>query len=101
MKIIKIEPNENGGRPPIQDFAGSKIPAGYAAVACDTEVFYEFRGFVDAEFDGVSCVGMTGNQEALDAYLEEYPDVPPADPEPEMTTEAMAEAIRKGVDDVE
>lgn len=77
MDIIKMEPYKNGGRPPIQVYGGSVPPDGYAEIACDTEIFHTFRGFVTLTIEGNKVTGMEGNQAALDAYLAEYPDANP------------------------
>lgn len=79
MKIIKIEPRENGGRPNIQTWNGSKAPDGFVLIADDFDdsVFVQSRGFVNIEVEGGYCVSMMTNQAALDAYLAEYPDSDP------------------------
>ena len=41
------------------------------------------------------------NQEALDAYEADHPDLPPEEPEEPVTWGAMAAAIREGVNDVD
>ena len=77
MEIIKKDPTASGGRPPLQQWDKPEPPAGYAIVQCDTSPFYAFRGFVDITLDALDedvCIGMTGNQEALDTYLLEHPD---------------------------
>lgn len=90
MNIIQINANENGGRPPMQNWNGAP-PAGYALVpdTINTSVFYNFMGFVTLELDGSTVTAMTGNQEALDAYKASLPD--PVDPQP--TTEERVAAL--------
>lgn len=84
MKIIQKEPRANGGRPPMQSWSSITPPDGFVLVPddFDAEIFQSFRGFVHIEHDGTYLTGMTGNQDALNAYLEEFPDVEPGDPEP-------------------
>lgn len=54
--------------------------------------YIEAKGFVilDEVVDG-EVVGFTWNQEALDAYLAEHPEVP--EPEPEATIEEILNAL--------
>jgi hypothetical protein len=82
MNIIILEPNESGGRPPIQSWDGATPPEGYAEVACDTATFYMFRGFVTLTVEGGKVTAMEGNQAALNAYLALYPDPEPTEPLP-------------------
>lgn len=79
MKIIQIQSRENGGRAPIQTWGGSVAPDGYALIQDDFDisVFMASRGFVNIEVKDGYCVGMEVNQDALDAYLAEYPDPDP------------------------
>lgn len=90
MNIIQINANENGGRPPMQNWNGAP-PAGYALVpdTLDTSAFYDFMGFVTLELDGSTVTAMTGNQEALDAYKASLPE--PVEPPP--TTEERVAAL--------
>lgn len=90
MNIIQINANENGGRPPMQNWNGAP-PAGYALVpdTLDTSVFYDFMGFVTLELDGSTVTAMTGNQEALDAYKASLPE--PVEPPP--TTEERVASL--------
>lgn len=76
MLIIRIEPNENGSRPPIQEWPMRSVPDGYAVIpaAINTDVFYDSNGFVNLEVttaDGWSVVvSMTENTEAWEAWKE-------------------------------
>lgn len=90
MNIIQINANENGGRPPMQNWNGEP-PAGYALVpdTLDSSAFYDFMGFVTLELDGDTVTAMTGNQEALDAYKASLPE--PVEPPP--TTEERVAAL--------
>lgn len=82
MQIIKKEPNATGGRPGLQTWPCAQPPEGYVFVpeGFDTQIFHNFSGFVNIEHDGTYLTAMTGNQEALSAYLAEYPDVELPDP---------------------
>lgn len=95
MNIIRINANENGGRPPMQNWNGTP-PTGYALVpdTLDVSVFYECMGFVTLELDGSTVTAMTGNQEALDAYKASLPE--PVDPQP--TTEERVAALEAASD---
>lgn len=97
MYIIKTEPYENGGRPPIQTWNSANIPDGYSLIGEDNDVsvFYEYKGFVLLTFDddNKTVVGMMGNQEALEEYNNEHPDKP-VDPEP--TTQDVLDALLGG-----
>lgn len=90
MNIIQINANENGGRPPMQNWNGEP-PAGYALVpdTLDASVFGDFMGFVTLELDGGIVTAMTGNQEALDAYKASLPE--PVEPPP--TTEERVSTL--------
>lgn len=76
MLIIRIQANENGSRPPIQEWPMRSIPDGYAAIpaAVCTDVFYKSNGFVNldvSDADGWSVVvAMTKNTEAWEAWKE-------------------------------
>ena len=75
MKIIKIEPNPGGSRPPLQEWNSPVPPDGYAV--CPEEfcsVFYSTTpaGFVTIETEeqehGLTIVSMEVNEEALAAW---------------------------------
>lgn len=84
MYYIEATPNETGdyGNPMGQPFTGclklldNLLPA-----------YIEAKGFILPEVVDGEVVGFTWNQEALDAYLAEHPEVP--EPEPEATTEEL------------
>jgi len=85
MYYIEATPNETGdyGNPMGQPFTGClKLPEGLLSS------YIEAKGFVilDEVVDG-EVVSLEVNQEALDAYLAEHPEVP--EPEPEATTEEL------------
>ena len=82
MDIIKIDATARGYRPPIQSWRGATSPTGYAAVApdCDTSAMQTHKGHVDLTIEDGVVVGITGNDEAYQAYLESLP--PPVEPEP-------------------
>ena len=83
MKIIRIEANPSGSRPPIQDWSGTSLPEGYAY--CPEEfvnLFYSTTpaGFVNIEVTDGTVSNMTINQEALEAYIASLPT--PQEPTP-------------------
>jgi len=98
MYYIKARPNESGnyGNPMGQPFSGS-------AVLPDDLLtpYIEARGFVNITIENNTVISLETNQEALDAYLAEYPD-PEEEPTPEsdVTDSEMAAAILEGVNDV-
>lgn len=85
MYYIKAQANETGnhGNPVSNKQEGMvALPDGLLSA------YIEAKGFVilDEVVDG-EVVGFTLNQEALDAYNAEHPEVP--EPEPEATTEEL------------
>ena len=85
MYYINAKPNETGnhGNPVSNKQEGMvALPEGLLSA------YIEAKGFVilDEVVDG-EVVGFTWNQEALDAYLAEHPEVP--EQEPEATTEEL------------
>lgn len=71
-RIIKISANENGSRPPLQDWNYEILPNGYAW--CPDEfvsVFYSTSpaGFVNISTDGEFVVDMSVNETALNEYI--------------------------------
>ena len=83
MKIIRLEANPSGSRPPIQDWNGQELPEGYAYCPENfVELFYSTTpaGFVDIEVTDGTVSNMTINQEALDAYIASLPT--PQEPTP-------------------
>ena len=59
------------------------------------------KGFVALTVEDGAVTSLETNQEALDAYEADHPDLPPEDPEEPVTWAAMAAAIREGVNDVD
>ena len=98
MYYINPTPNESGnhGNPMGQPFEGclamdeSFLPA-----------YLEAMGFVHVTVEDGAVTSLETNQEALEAYEADHPDLPPEEPEEPVTWAAMAEAIRKGVNDVD
>ena len=85
MYYINATPRESGdyGNPMGQPFKGClKLPEGLLSA------YIEAKGFVilDEVVDG-EVVSLEVNQEALDAYIAEHPEVP--EQEPEATTEEL------------
>jgi hypothetical protein len=106
MKIIKLIANDNGSRPPLQEWTSSTLPEGYAWCPNEfVEVFYSTcpAGFVHLTVEDDTVIEMTINQEALDKYIAENPEQPEVEPEPveePITWDAMAAAIQEGVNEV-
>lgn len=98
MNIIQLTPSITGSRPPIQSWSSATPPSGYAAVAsdCDTSAMQTHKGHVDLTIEGGVVVGITGNDEAYQAYLT---SVAP-DPEVELA-EAKAARIQQSKADLE
>lgn len=103
MYYIKSEPNSFGnyGNPQSKCFENSlELPTSLL------QDYINARGFVFIIADEGTVTSVEVNQEALDAYLELYPDEDQTDPEPdpghdeENVWDEMAEAIRGGVNDV-
>lgn len=59
------------------------------------------KGFVTLTVENGAVTSLETNQEALDAYEADHPDLPPEEPEKQVTWAAMAAAIREGVNDVD
>lgn len=59
------------------------------------------KGFVTLTVENGAVTSLETNQEALDAYEADHPDLPPEDPEEPVTWAAMAAAIREGVNNVD
>ena len=59
------------------------------------------KGFVTLTVENGAVTSLETNQEALDAYEADHPDLPPEEPEEPVTWGAMAAAIREGVNDVD
>ena len=100
MFIIRIEPNANGSRPPLQAWNSKTLPEGYAYMTdAQKDIFYSTTpaGFVKItieEQNGVKHVSsIEVNQEALDAYKATLPD-----PTDSIKAEKIAE-IKKDCED--
>lgn len=92
MKIIQTTANENGARPPLQDWNSSTPPNGYAFLPDEfVHVFYpqdkQCAGFVDITVDGDTVTVCTWNEESYQAYIASLPE-----PEPEPTQLDIIEA---------
>ena len=88
MYYINAKPNDSGnyGNPMGQPFTGClKLPEALLSS------YIEAKGFILPEVVDNEVVGFAWNQEALDAYLAEHPEVP--EPEPEATTEEILNAL--------
>lgn len=87
MYYIKPTPeNNNHGNPMGQPFAGCvELPEELLSA------YLASKGFVVLTVDGGTVTAVEANQEALDAYNAEHPDVP--EPEPEPTTEEILNAL--------
>lgn len=59
------------------------------------------KGFVALTVEDGAVTSLETNQEALDTYEADHPDLPPEEPEEPVTWGAMAAAIREGVNDVD
>lgn len=92
MKIIKIEPNENGGH--ANQSGGRHLPEGWAVVPDDMECEnFPFGDIVVEEIDGVPTV-----VEWIPRDIPEPEPIP--EPEVETTDEDLANAILEGVNAV-
>lgn len=88
MYYINAQPNASGnyGNPKGQPFPGS--------VALPDDLLSDYinaKGFVIPVIENGEVVSLEVNQEALDAYNAEHPDVP--EPEPKPTTEDILNAL--------
>lgn len=59
------------------------------------------KGFVTLTVENGAVTSLETNQEALDAYEADHPDLPLEEPEEPVTWAAMAAAIREGVNNVD
>lgn len=82
MNIIRIEPNENGYRPSIQEDWKYPVPDGYIEVpeGVDTSAMQTHMGFVDLTIKDGTLTAITGNEEAYQAYLATLPPEMPPEP---------------------
>lgn len=98
MYYINSSPNETGnhGNPMGQPFPN--------CVTLPDDLLSPYlaaKGFVALTVEDGAVTSLETNQEALDAYEAEHPDLPPEEPEEPVTWGAMAAAIREGVNDVD
>lgn len=91
MYYVKSQPNSTGnhGNPMGQFFDGClSLPDDLLTP------YIEARGFVNLTLDGNTVTAVETNQEALDAYLAEFPDVEPdATPSDTERIAALEEAM--------
>ena len=85
MYIIKKTANEDGSRPPLQNWISKNIPNEYAI--CPDEfydVFYSTSpaGFVNITVDNDVVTSMEVNKSALNEYVESHNDEEPIEKEP-------------------
>ena len=88
MYYINAQPNESGnyGNPMGQPFPGS------VGLSDDLlGAYIEAKGFVIPSIENGAVVSLEVNQEALDSYNAEHPDV--LEPEPQPTTEDILNAL--------
>ena len=88
MYYIQAQPNASGnyGNPKGQPFHGCVgLPADLLSA------YIEAQGFVLLVIENGQVASLEVNQEALDAYNAEHPDVP--EPEPQPTTEDILNAL--------
>ena len=98
MYYINSSPNETGnhGNPMGQPFPN--------CVTLPDDLLSPYlaaKGFVALTVEDGAVTSLETNQEALDAYEVDHPDLPPEEPEEPVTWGAMAAAIREGVNDVD
>lgn len=98
MYYINSSPNETGnhGNPMGQPFPN--------CVTLPDDLLSPYlaaKGFVTLTVEDGAVTSLETNQEALDAYETDHPDLPPEEPEEPVTWGAMAAAIREGVNDVD
>lgn len=98
MYYINSSPNETGnhGNPMGQPFPN--------CVTLPDDLLSPYlaaKGFVALTVEDGAVTSLETNQEVLDAYEADHPDLPPEEPEEPVTWGAMAAAIREGVNDVD
>lgn len=94
MYIIKKTANEDGSRPPLQNWITKNIPNGYAI--CPDEfydVFYSTSpaGFVNITIDNDVVKSMEVNQTLLNEYIANHNDTEPLEKDP--TTEEILNTL--------
>ena len=98
MYYINSSPNETGnhGNPMGQPFPNCMtLPDDLLSP------YLAAKGFVALTVEDGAVTSLETNQEALDAYEADHPDLPLEEPEEPVTWAAMAAAIREGVNDVD
>lgn len=98
MYYINPTPNESGnhGNPMGQPFPNCVIlPDDLLSP------YLAAKGFVALTVEDGAVTSLETNQEALDAYEADHPDLPLEEPEEPVTWAAMAAAIREGVNNVD
>ena len=98
MYYINPTPNKTGnhGNPMGQPFPN--------CVALPDDLLSPYlaaKGFVTLTVEKGAVTSLETNQEALDAYEADHPDLPLEEPEEPVTWAAMAAAIREGVNNVD
>lgn len=98
MHYINPTPNETGnhGNPMGQPFPN--------CVTLPDDLLSPYlaaKGFVTLTVENGAVTSLETNQEALDAYEADHPDLPLEEPEEPVTWAAVAAAIREGVNDVD
>ena len=98
MYYINSSPNETGnhGNPMGQPFPN--------CVTLPDDLLSPYlaaKGFVALTVEDGAVTSLETNQEALDAYEADHPDLPPEEPEDPVPWGALAAAIREGVNDVD
>ena len=98
MYYINSTPNDSGyhGNPMGQPFPNCVTLPGDLL-----SPYLAAKGFVTLTVEKGAVTSLETNQEALDAYEADHPDLPPEEPEEHVTWAAMAAAIREGVNDVD
>ena len=98
MYYINPTPNESGnhGNPMGQPFPNCMtLPDDLLSP------YLAAKGVVTLTVETGAVTSLETNQEALDAYEADHPDLPLEEPEEPVTWAAMAAAIREGVNDVD
>ena len=98
MYYINPTPNETGnhGNPMGQPFPNCVIlPDDLLSP------YLAAKGIVTLTVENGAVTSLETNQEALDTYEADHPDLPLEEPEEPVTWAAMAAAIREGVNDVD
>ena len=98
MYYINPTPNESGnhGNPMGQPF--------HNCVTLPDDLLSPYlaaKGVVTLTVENGAVTSLETNQEALDAYEADHPDLPLEEPEEPVTWAAMAAAIREGVNNVD